>query len=94
MNTGVNIRQARIKAGHPERVEWGMGLGGRIELNWEVWGEIRPLRAMWTVTLEIGEMHRSKAAFDDFEEAVAAMETIKRQYAVDIARLALRIRKR
>jgi len=87
-------REETVKAGKPMRLDWSTGLSGTLLLSWEVWGEIRPLRAMFTVELEIEGMRRSKVAFDDFQEAVDAMEATKRKYAVDIAKTALRIRRR
>jgi hypothetical protein len=80
-------RQARIKAGHAERLDWP---GNRMQLSWEVWGEIRPLRAMWLIDHEQG-CFSTKQAYDDFGEAIAYFDTLKRENAVAIAMAALRI---
>lgn len=77
-----------VKAGMPLRLAWGEGV---VQLTWEVWGEIRPLRAMFTVELELNDSRHSKVAFDSFDEALDAMEEIKRKHAVAIARKAMRL---
>jgi hypothetical protein len=83
-------RQVRIKAGKPERLDWP---GNRVQLSWEVWGEIRPLRPMWLVDHECG-IFSKKEAYDDFDEATAYFDTLKRENAVAIAVAALRIGRR
>lgn len=87
----MSPRQDRIKAGKPERLEWP---GACVQLSWEPWGGVRPLRAMWLVEVEFGGWSgQGKQAFDDFDEAVEAFDKIKRKYATDIAMKALRIRR-
>lgn len=80
-------RQARIKAGHPERLDWP---DNRVQLSWEVYGEVRPMRAMWLIDHEMGTFSK-KMAYDDFADAIAYFDQLKRENAVAIAVAALRI---
>jgi hypothetical protein len=58
-----------------------------------VWGEIRPLRATFIVELEHNSRREYKAAFDTLAEADEDFERMKRKYAVEIAKTALRLKR-
>jgi len=84
-------REEQIKTGRiVERLAWP---GYLLSLYYEVWGEVRPLRATFIVELEHNSWREYKAAFDTLEEADKDFDRVKRQHAVEIAKTALRLKR-
>jgi len=88
----VTTREERLKAGGFEDLRWP---GYRLTLYYEVWSEVKPPHPTFIVELESnhGLIREYKAAFDTLAEADEDFERMKRKYAVEIAKTALRLRR-